>query len=367
MDDVTELYVLDEAFQILDLLDGFITLIWNKKYYGVGSFELHCGVEYARLLQAGSYIYRKDDTDTGIIEEFGYSNDTSYGKKVVVKGRFLKAKLENRVIDTAQNFSNQAAGAVLCQLVQTYCISPGDTERVIPKLTIAGGSELGNSITTQITGETLLDAMEKICEEQELSCQIGYDFLTDRLLFRVWQGMDRTQGQTVNNFATFNEEFDNISGVEYNLERGYKNFAYVAGAGEGAERIIETVDIRKDGEERRELYVDARDLQPTDGDGNAISEATYRQTLRQRGLEKLSDYQMKETIDTKVDSNNGFVYGVDYSLGDLVTFVDNEVGIVAEQRVTEIYEYIEEGERRIDAVFGQSKLNVMEKIKKGVV
>ena len=54
-------------------------------------------------------------------------------------------------------------------------------------------------------------------------------------------------------------------------------------------------------------------------------------------------------------------------LGDLVTFVDHEVGIVAEQRVTEIYEYIEEGERRIDAVFGQSKLNVMEKIKKGVV
>ena len=108
-------------------------------------------------------------------------------------------------------------------------------------------------------------------------------------------------------------------------------------------------------------------MQPTDGDGNAISEATYRQTLRQRGLEKLSDYQMKETIDTKVDSNNGFVYGVDYSLGDLVTFVDNEVGIVAEQRVTEIYEYIEEGERRIDAVFGQSKLNVMEKNKKGVV
>ena len=362
MDDVTELYVLDEAFQILDLLDGFITLIWNKKYYGVGSFELHCGVEYARLLQAGSYIYRKDDADTGIIEEFGYSNDTSYGKKVVVKGRFLKAKLENRVIDTAQNFSNQAAGAVLC-----YCISPGDTERKIPKLVVEGGSELGNSITTQITGETLLDAMEKICEEKELSCQIRYDFLTDRLLFRVWQGMDRTQGQSVNNFATFNEEFDNISGVEYNLERGYKNFAYVAGAGEGAVRIIETVDIRKDGEERRELYVDARDLQPTDGEGNAISEATYRQTLRQRGLEKLSDYQMKEAIDTKVDSNNGFVYGVDYSLGDLVTFVDHEVGIVAEQRVTEIYEYIEEGERRIDAVFGQSKLNVMEKIKKGVV
>ncbi len=31
MEAVTELYVLDEDYQILDLIDGFITLIWNKK------------------------------------------------------------------------------------------------------------------------------------------------------------------------------------------------------------------------------------------------------------------------------------------------------------------------------------------------
>ena len=363
----TELYVLDADFQILDLIDEFITLIWNKKYYGTGSFELHCGVKAAQLLQAGSYIYRNDDNETGIIEEFGYSNDTSYGKKVMVKGRFLKAKLDDRVIDTTQNFNGIAAGSAICQMVEAFCISPADADRVIEKLSIGEGSTLGGELTTQITGENLLDAIESICEEQELSTRIIYDFQTGELLFQVWQGLDRTQNQTENTFATFNEEFDNISGVEYNVERSYKNFAYVAGAGEGSDRLIEKVDIRKNGEPRRELYVDARDLQMTDENGDAISEETYRQTLRQRGLEKLKDYQSKETIDTKIDINNGFVYGVDYNLGDLVTFVDNEVGILAEQRVTEIYEYIEEGERRIDAVFGQSKLSVMQKVKKGVV
>ena len=367
MDDLTELYVLDENYQILDLIDSFITLIWNKKYYGVGSFELHCGVEYAALLQRGCYIDRKDDEETGIIEEFSYSNDTSYGKKVVAKGRFLKAMLEDRVIDIPQSFNNLPAGSVVSQLVDTFCITPTSSDRKIAKLQLAAGSAIGGNITTQITGETVLNAIDNICEEQEISCNIVYDFLADQLSFRVWQGLDRTQNQMENNFATFNEEFDNISGVDYSKELHNKNVAYVAGAGEGSERMVEIVDIRKAGETRRELYVDARDLQPTDKDSNPIPEATYRQTLRQRGLEKLKDDQVKESMDTKVDQNNGFVYGVDYNLGDIVTFVDNGIGVEAEQRVTEIYEYVEEGERRVDAVFGQGKLNLLEKIKKGVL
>lgn len=367
MEVVTELYVLDEAYQILDLIDGFLSLIWNKKYYGVGDFELHCGTEHAALLQTGSYIARKDDPETGIIEELTFSADASTGKSVVVKGRFLKAMLENRVIDTVQNFSNIPAGDVLCRLVDTFCIRPADADRKITKLSLEADAGIGNQITTQITGKSLLDAMDSICEEQEISCNILYDFLEDRLIFSVWQGVDRTQEQAENAFAVFSEEFDNVASATYNKRYPYRNFAYVAGAGEGQARIVETVDIRDAGEARRELYVDARDLQRQDENGNVLSEAAYRQALRQRGLEKLKDYQVTETVDSQVDSNSGFLYGQDYALGDLVTFVDQNMGVLVEQRITEICEYIEAGERRIDLVFGQSKLSILEKVKKGVI
>lgn len=366
MKTITDVYVLDENYQIIGLIDDFITLIWNRKYYDTGNFELHCGAHHAGLLQSGSYIYPSSSEDTGIIEEFGYTNNDVYGKQVVVKGRFLKAMLADRVIDSTQKFSNLAAGEVVKQLVNTYCINPVEASRKIPKLELAESAAIGEAITTQITGDSLLDAIERICLEQEISASIQYDFITDRLILDVRQGLNRTQSQTDNTFATFNEEFDNIAGAGYSKEYGYKNYAYVAGAGEGAARIIEIVDIRQPGEDRRELYIDARDLQNIDPSGNAIPEASYRQTLRRRGLEKLAEYQPKETIETKIDLYSSLEYKKDYDLGDLVTFIDNTIGVMAEQRITEICEYIESGELRVDVVFGQEKLNIIQKIKREV-
>ncbi len=366
MDNLVDVYVLDKDYQITGLIDDFITLIWSRKYYDTGSFELHCGASHAKLLQQGVYIHRNDSNDTGIIEEFGYSSDDVFGKKVVVKGRFLKAMLADRVIDSTQKFSGVAAGQVVKQLVSTYCINPSDTARKIPKLELANSAAVGGTITTQITGDSLLDAIERICLEQQISASIQYDFVADKLIFDVWQGLNRTQSQSDNTFAAFNEEFDNISAADYNKERGFKNYAYVAGAGEGAARIIEVVNMMQPGEERRELYIDARDLQNIDSSGNTIPEATYRQTLRQRGLEKLSEYQPKETIETKIDLYSNLKYKEDYDLGDLVTFVDATIGVMAEQRITEICEYLESGELRVDVVFGQEKLSIMQKIKREV-
>lgn len=366
METITDVYVLDKDYQIMGLIDDFITLIWARKYYDTGSFELHAGASHVALLQAGSYIYPSGSQDTGIIEEFGYTSDDVFGKKVVVKGRFLKAMLADRVIDSTQKFTNIPAGTIIKQLVNTYCIHPADASRKIPKLELADTAVIGETITTQITGESLLDAIERICLEQQIATHIRYDFINDRLLFTVWQGLDRTQSQSDNTFAAFNEEFDNIAAVDYTKEHGYKNYAYVAGAGEGAARIIEIVDLIQPGEDRRELYIDARDLQNIDNQGNPIPEATYRQTLRRRGLEKLAEYQPKETIETKIDPYSSLQYGRDYDLGDLVTFIDNAIGIMAQQRITEVCEYIESGELRIDVVFGQEKLNIMQKIKREV-
>ena len=101
----------------------------------------------------------------------------------------------------------------------------------------------------------------------------------------------------------------NIRNVVYNRNSSsYKNFAYVAGAGEGSDRIIITVDARLPGEERKEIWVDARDLQQKDEDGNEIPLETYKQQLDQRGREKLAEYRMVETINSGVDYQANLVY-----------------------------------------------------------
>lgn len=105
----------------------------------------------------------------------------------------------------------------------------------------------------------------------------------------------------------------------------YKNFAYVAGEGEGSARVIVEVDLRSSAdEERREVYVDARDLQSTyqddAGDEHTYTADQYRALLRQRGLEKLAEYQKIETVNGDVDPNANLTYGVDFDLGDLCTY-----------------------------------------------
>ena len=149
-----------------------------------------------------------------------------------------------------------------------------------------------------------------------------------------------------------------MKNAQYNRDvSSFKNFAYVAGEGEGSARTVVTVDMRTSSEEeRRELYVDARDLQSTytDDDGNerTYSASQYKQMLRQRGLEKLAEYEVLEVVNSDVDPNANLVYGVDFDLGDLCTYRYTDVNIECTKRITEIQEVFEGSKHTLSVVFG---------------
>ena len=61
---------------------------------------------------------------------------------------------------------------------------------------------------------------------------------------------------------------------------------FVQGAGEGDERATVWVgDVNATGSDRREMYVDARDVQPEDGETSTSQ--SYLEKLADRGGEKL--------------------------------------------------------------------------------
>jgi len=184
----------------------------------------------------------------------------------------------------------------------------------------------------------------------------------------VWKGKDRTDDQTENSWAIFSDSFYNVKNAVYDRDESeYKNFAYVAGEGEGSARVIVEVDLRSSAdEERRELYVDARDLQSTyqDDAGNehTYTADQYRALLRQRGLEKLAEYQKIETVNSDVDPNANLTYGVDFDLGDLCTYRYADVGIETTKRITEIQEVYEGSKQTLSVVFGNDQMTSITKI-----
>ena len=356
---MADVIILDGGFKpLLPVVDAYSSLQWTRKYCECGDFELHTPMTFCEVLREGKYVYRGDAKETGMIEEFGYSLESGGEESVYVKGRFLNALLENRVANAVKTVRNTAE-VVMRTLVNTYAISPADSARQIQKLELGVLNGVGSYVETQIEeGENLLEYFEGLCAQQEVSCLIRYDFYADKLIFEVWKGLDRSDAQTENNMAVFSREFENISSESYVISRDkYKNFAYVVG-GEDEAPIIETVSVMAAGEERREMYIDAGNIKQKDDNGDPISEADYRALLRQRGLEKLKEHTVAESVDTAIHPNGNLTYKKDFDLGDLCVVRNGRIGYQTVQRITEIKETYENGSAEIQAVFGNEKVTI---------
>ena len=110
--------------------------------------------------------------------------------------------------------------------------------------------------------------------------------------------------------------------------QSYKNVAHVLGEGEGSARVSEDVGTET-GLLRRELYVDARDLQSENISGN------YHEELKTRGVEKLNENGIIESFNGDVDAFTSYIFGVNYTIGDIVE-IENEYGLTSKMRITEI-------------------------------
>lgn len=359
------LLALDEDFNILGDVSLFRSLIWTRRYTRLGMYELHTSREGFALLQRGKYLYRNDADELGLIEESGYSINENGSRDAYCKGYFAEKLLADRVLDAAFHLSGNLESSMRA-MTGRYAISPADPERKIPHLKLGKIEGLSQKVACQRTGASLSDALYDIGNSFGVSHRVRYDFQTNDLLFEVWQGKDRRDCQTENSWALFSDSFCNVRNAVYNKNvADYKNFAYVAGEGEGAERVIAAVDLRQAGEERRELYVDARDLSRDDGNGNATPMADYLELLRQRGREKLALCRAAETVDGGVDPHANLAYRKDFDLGDLCTYTNLEIGVTVDRRITEITETYEGGKMTLDVTFGEGGMaTVRQLIKK---
>lgn len=363
-----ELLLLDKNFQICGLIDDFSSLVWNRKYYECGNFNLQVGIKYWEQFKNAVYVYSKDFQETGILETLNYKT-TTQGIDIQMSGRFLESKLAQRVINTTQKFKNKTTEDIIRSLVNTFCINAGD--RIISNLVLGESKGLGRTRTMQMTGDNLLDKVYELCKEDELSIHLKYDFDNNKMVFEVWQGLDRRDTQDTNTWAIFSRNFENILEDEYSMdETKYCNFAYVMGEVEeeigtdsegntikSKKRVDVIVNRIKEGEERKELYVDARDLQSetTDDEGNStkIPEIEYKEMLKERGIEKLNECCKVETSSFNINTNSNLEYKKDFDLGDKVIYKNQELGFYIENRIVGVTESYENGNKTIDVTFGE--------------
>ncbi len=374
--DIQIFEITEETFTPIGAINEFTSLIWPDKFNGYETFELHAPVtqENKILLKKGNFVWCGGDN--AAIIEVVESKFTDKGEKVfTVKGRTLEVVLTMRIIWGTYNCVSKYSSTAMYEIVKSQCIDV-DSLRKIPFLECADDEQLGKLMSFQKTGGEVYDAIQSIATESDLGFDVLFRPEEKKLIFKVIEGVDRSIMPVSNDdskFVIFSTDLEDIlSSTYYTNDQNLKTLAYVAGEGEGASRKhIISGNNASSGFRRRELYIDARDLQSeilnSDGSMTTITDDDYNDLLNDRGQEKLAECSTTESFEAKmrVVGNVQYVYGVDYFKGDKVIIQDTELGVQIIAKVTEASENIDD-EYELILTFGYSHPTLIQKIKQQI-
>lgn len=353
------LYVFDRELNFQGIIEGYSNFRWIRKYSKCGEFELHCGLtsEALGLLKKGNIVWKKDDFEAGYINHRNLKQDAEGKEILVVRGKFLTGYLSQRIIWGIETL-NTTSELAIKQLVNSNAINPSNTDRKIDLMLLGEVKGYAQTVSMQTSYKNLLDEAENIASTNDLGIRTLIDIQNRQMIFDIYEGVDRTAGQNVNAPAIFSKEFENILEQEFiDSSTNFRNIALIAGEGEGSLRQLTTIG-QGIGLDRREIFIDARDLQQED-----LSTNEYIELLKNRGQIKLSEYADIQTFDSKINLNSNLTYKKDFDLGDLVTCTSKKWGITIDTRITEIEEIHDSNGKQINVIFGNNIPTLIDKLK----
>lgn len=341
-----QIKVYDTNLMRQGVIDVYRSLIWTRKYKEAGTVELHAALNSRnlQLLQTGHIVTMTGSVESAIIE--GIAAD-DYSNEITATGRMLSSGLSRRGIKTVVNISGETYEDAMRRLVDISAIS---TDNPLTNLALGASKGLGGTVTLQVSYKDLYTYLTKLSACSNLGFRVRGDYKEKLFYFEVYEGKDHSKNQTGNKRVIFSEVYRNINKTTFTTnEQNYKTHAVIFGDGEGTARtVMEAVlDETATGWERRELMVDARDINRDD-----LTDAQYQSALIQRGTEKLAEYGIVECLEATTLPNMNFTYKKDYDLGDIVTVNKKAWGIEMDKRITEIQEVYENGGLSIVPTFG---------------
>lgn len=344
-----ETYALDKDFNLVTYGIPYDNLQWSRRYYTFGSFTMQLPV--GAYDESWAYIGLSDRDELGMVQKFAYQGQDS----IMISGFFAEKMLDDRVIYStyhskwsqgtggAWNHENEAA---IIEMVRKYGYGlPIELMENVPPLV--------GDITIEAYGDPLGEKVYSILETMELSWRLRYDYEQNKLVFNIWKGLDRTQGQSENSTQTFNQDFGNIGNRTVNIDdSAYKNYAYVVydedDRGESRKQII--ID-QTNGDTRREALIDLSSSHPGDRQTYAEFEAEVRQTA----LEQLANFAKVEEVDIQVLSDKG--YRDDYDLGDVCDIYFTDLSIEMQARIVEVDEVFKKEGHEITVGLGNKRIS----------
>lgn len=320
-------------------IENQTSLIWTRKFYEPGNFELHAPItdENLSLLQKGNIVGKKGSSEAGIIEDIE-QEESDIKNEITVKGWFLSSYMDRRLIKSTVNFS----GYIEVAMRQLY-----SGVIAIPLVELGDLNGFTETAEFQVTMKNLLTYETKLSKAGAIGFRFRSDFVNKKIIFETYQGKDRTISQHVNSRVIFSEDYNNLNNAIYRYnDQSLKTYAIIGGEGEGDARIYYELG-GGEGYDLREVFVDAKDI-----NSEGMTDAEYKAALLQRGQEALNEAIVSETLECETEAEINFTYKEDYDLGDIVTVKKKKWNLYMNQRITELQEVYEYGGMTVVPTFG---------------
>lgn len=296
----------DKNLELITVISRWVSLLGVNTYNTMGAFtlELRNNSNISRLMKDFFYCTIDNDDENPYIVMSAQSVDGS----IVFTGFPCTYIFSKRASTTI--IKNKNAEQAMKSLVDG--MTPWDN------LTTAPVQGLTDVFDNQISDKQMLEYLQGIGQATDTGFKVVKE--GQNLVFKCFK-------PSVNNNVKYATSLRNVSNLEYfKSDNDYYNVAIVAGAGEGSNRVTVTAMIgNPTGTDRRELYVDARNEQPEEGE----SSDAYKQRLTQIGLQKLTETLKVETLHFLVKESD------DVKLGDIINVSLDEFDISIQARVVE--------------------------------
>lgn len=366
------LRIIDFNFNLLGELDLYTSTQLGSSWSDIGVAEIQVNryLQHADKMIKGNIIIPYNRVDQAYIirhREIELDQDGKQTENWLVKALSLKTFMSQRLIYPAVGKTHESitgnVETVMRHFVNTQMINPTDPARKFPNLILGENLNRGEVIEEKSRYDPLHEKLKELSELHGLGWNVELDLQQKKFVFVLLNGEDKTANQVGRPQVVFSTERETLESLEYTeSDVNYKNFAVVAGQGEGlGRRIISVGDTSANGAERYEMFVDARDIsEETEGENpQPRPPQKIVEDLQKRGNEKLTEHAQTVYLSGQILTKSNLVYGVDYQLGDRVTIRDKGWGVTMNARITAVKEVHEYGSNKLELTFDNDKPTFM--------
>ena len=353
--------ILDDTMCIVDILRKYEYSQYEFKAREIGTFTINAMLDKENLYlmdKTKNYYVLFDNDVFGVIESVKRESDSETSRVFTIKGSLALKLLEYRVIKGQLTFKGKSYKYIEELVKQNLIFSDDENRNIALSVEFENEERLKrvcSTIDKQVTGGSLWDEIREVAEADKLRIELKpnivvinreHPYNIDGWTLEIGAGEDRTRHREDKTASSvvFSQSLSNIADTDYTVNRSkLRNTVYIAGEGDGEDRKWYNIDVNSDvtfgertGWNRRELWVDARDIQ-SEQDNKKLTDAEYEELIGQRANEKAKDNDLSEEYTATVtDITKQYAYKQDYNIGDFVTVADEELGMEIDAQITNV-------------------------------